>query len=44
MIYQIFTHLETRKLKRKTIPIEEAGDLKVPLLYNKTEDIPHPFA
>ena len=28
-IYTFFTPLETRKPKRKTIPIEEAGDLKV---------------
>ena len=26
-IYTFFTPLETRKPKRKTIPIEEAGDL-----------------
>lgn len=28
-IYTFFTPLETRKPKRKTIPIKEAGDLKV---------------
>ena len=28
-IYTFLTPLETRKPKRKTIPIEEAGDLKV---------------
>jgi len=28
-IYTFFTPLETRKPKRKIIPIEEAGDLKV---------------
>ena len=40
MIYQIFTHLETRKLKRKTIPIEEAGDLKVPCFITKQKISP----
>jgi hypothetical protein len=30
-IYTFFTPLETRKPKRKTIPIDEAGDLKVTL-------------
>ena len=33
-IYTFFTPLETRKPKRKTIPIEEAGDLKVSCFYN----------
>ena len=33
-IYTFFTPLETRKPKRKTIPIEEAGDLKVSCFIN----------
>jgi hypothetical protein len=33
-ISTFFTPLETRKPKRKTIPIEEAGDLKVSCFYN----------
>ena len=33
-IYTFFTPLKTRKPKRKTIPIEEAGDLKVSCFYN----------
>ena len=33
-IYTFFTPLETRKPKRKTISIEEAGDLKVSCFYN----------
>jgi hypothetical protein len=30
-ISTFFTPLETRKPKRKTMPIEEAGNLKIPL-------------
>ena len=33
-IYTFFTPLETRKPKRKTIPIDEAGDLNVPCFIN----------
>ena len=33
-IYTFFAPLETRKPKRKTRPIEEAGDLKVPCFIN----------
>ena len=33
-IYNFFAPLETRKHKRKTRPIEEAGDLKVSCFIN----------
>ena len=38
-IYTFFTPLETRKHKRKTRPIEEAGDLKVSCFYNNNMKI-----
>ena len=38
-IYTFFTPLETHKPKRKTIPIEEAGDLKVSCFYNNNMKI-----
>ena len=38
-IYTFFTPLETRKPKRKTIPIDEAGDLKVSCFYNNNMKI-----
>jgi len=31
VVYTFFTPLETRKPKRKTIPIDETRELKVPL-------------
>lgn len=38
-IYTFFTPLETHKPKRKTIPIEEAGDLKVSCFYKLAKSL-----
>ena len=38
-IYTFFTPLETRKHKRKTRPIEEAGDLKVSCFYKLAKSL-----
>ena len=38
-IYTFFTPMETRKPKMKTIPIDEAGDLKSLLLYKLAKSL-----